>query len=43
MNPNLGLLQPYPFQRLKELIADIQPNADQALIDLSIGAETLAS
>ncbi len=37
MNPNLGLLQPYPFQRLKELIADIQPNADQALIDLSIG------
>ena len=37
MNPNLGLLQPYPFQRLKELIADVTPKTDQPTIDLSIG------
>jgi len=37
MNPYLDLLQPYPFQRLRELFAGITPNAQQSPIDLSIG------
>lgn len=37
MNPDLNRLQPYPFERLRELFADITPPADQHPIALSIG------
>ena len=37
MNPNLSKLQPYPFQRLKELCSNVTPCADYSPIDLSIG------
>ena len=37
MNPHLDLLQPYPFQKLKELLKDITPVAGLTHIDLSIG------
>ena len=37
MNPNLNLLQPYPFQRLRELFAGITPNPAFNNINLSIG------
>ena len=37
MNPDLGLLQPYPFERLRQLFAGITPAADLAPINLSIG------
>jgi len=37
MNPLLDLLHPYPFERLRELTADIKPNADFAPISLGIG------
>ena len=37
MNPDLDRLQPYPFERLRELFADIQPAAGLAPINLSIG------
>ena len=37
MNPNLSLLQPYPFQRLRELFAGITPNSAFNNINLSIG------
>ncbi len=37
MNPNLSLLQPYPFQRLRELFAVITPNPAFNNINLSIG------
>ena len=37
MNPNLSLLQPYPFQRLRELFAGITPNPAFNNINLSIG------
>ena len=37
MNPNLDLLQPYPFQRLRDLFKGIIPNANYAPINLSIG------
>ncbi|MXR38245.1 succinyldiaminopimelate transaminase [Craterilacuibacter sinensis] len=37
MNPNLALLQPYPFQRLRALLADVQPPPDKSAINLSIG------
>jgi N-succinyldiaminopimelate aminotransferase len=37
MNPNLDLLQPYPFQRLRELFAGITPNSAYSAINLSIG------
>lgn len=37
MNPNLNLLQPYPFQRLRDLFKGITPNADFTPINLSIG------
>lgn len=37
MNPDLGLLQPYPFERLRQLFAGITPAADVAPINLSIG------
>lgn len=37
MNPNLNLLQPYPFQRLRDLFQGITPNAAFKPINLSIG------
>jgi len=37
MNPNLNLLQPYPFQRLRELFSGITPNQRLEPINLSIG------
>ena len=37
MNPRLGLLQPYPFERLRELLAGVTPPAELKPINLSIG------
>ena len=37
MNPNLSQLQPYPFQRLRDLFAGITPNPAYKNINLSIG------
>ncbi|MSP86441.1 MAG: succinyldiaminopimelate transaminase [Methylotenera sp.] len=37
MNPNLNLLQPYPFQRLRDLFKGTTPNPSYSAINLSIG------
>jgi len=37
LNPNLDKLQPYPFERLRQLFADLSPPADKSPIALSIG------
>ena len=37
MNSNLNLLQPYPFQKLKQLFADSEPPSIYHPIDLHIG------
>jgi N-succinyldiaminopimelate aminotransferase len=37
MNPNLSKLQPYPFQRLRDLFEGITPNPQLSAINLSIG------
>ena len=37
MNPRLDLTRPYPFERLRLLLADSHPPTDRALINLSIG------
>ncbi len=37
MNPDLQILQPYPFERLRRLKADIVPAAELTHIDLSVG------
>lgn len=37
MNENLNLLQPYPFQRLRDLFATIAPNTQYTPVNLSIG------
>ena len=37
MNSNLNCLQPYPFQRLRDLFAGITPNPAYSAINLSIG------
>jgi N-succinyldiaminopimelate aminotransferase len=37
MNPRLDRLQPYPFERLRRLFADLEPPADRKPIALSIG------
>ncbi len=37
MNPDLDRLQPYPFERLRALLAGVTPPADLAPINLSIG------
>jgi N-succinyldiaminopimelate aminotransferase len=37
MNPLLTLLQPYPFERLKKLTADVKPNPAYRAISLGIG------
>jgi len=37
LNPRLGKLQIYPFERLRTLLADVTPNPSLRPIDLSIG------
>ena len=37
MNHLLGRLQPYPFERLRALLADVKPNPDYRPIGLGIG------
>ncbi|MGZ5685389.1 MAG: succinyldiaminopimelate transaminase [Usitatibacter sp.] len=37
MNPRLGLLLPYPFEKLRELVAGVAPPAHLRAINLSIG------
>lgn len=37
MNPNLNLLHPYPFQKLRTLFSGITPDASYSAINLSIG------
>jgi N-succinyldiaminopimelate aminotransferase len=37
MNPRLGLLQPYPFERLRQLLAGVTPPAGLAPISLGLG------
>jgi N-succinyldiaminopimelate aminotransferase len=37
MNPGFDALQPYPFERLRALLADLTPPAGLPLVDLSIG------
>jgi N-succinyldiaminopimelate aminotransferase len=37
LNPRLSLLQPYPFERLRQWFAGVAPNPAQTPIDLSIG------
>ncbi len=37
MNPRLNQLQPYPFQKLRELFAGVTPNPALSAINLSIG------
>ncbi len=37
MNPNLDLLHPYPFQKLRDLFCGVTPNPDYSPINLSIG------
>jgi N-succinyldiaminopimelate aminotransferase len=37
MNPELARLQPYPFQRLAELLRGVTPPADKSAIRLSVG------
>ena len=37
MNSNLSKLQPYPFQRLRDLFTGIRPNAAYEPVNLSIG------
>lgn len=37
MNPLLDRLQPYPFERLKQLFASVQPNPNYSPISLGIG------
>lgn len=37
MNPKLATLQPYPFERLRQLLADVQPPTNLPPINLSIG------
>lgn len=37
MNSILDRLQPYPFERLRALLADVEPSADHRPLNLSIG------
>ena len=37
MNPKLSLLQPYPFERLRQLFAGVKANPDLRPISLGIG------
>lgn len=37
MNPDLNHLQPYPFEKIRTLLADITPPAELAAVSLAIG------
>ena len=37
MNPHLPLLQPYPFEKLRQLLAEVSPQETRSPIALSIG------
>ena len=37
MNPHLSRLHPYPFERLRHLLAGVQPNPDYRPVSLGIG------
>lgn len=37
MNPHIDRLQPYPFERLNALLADLTPNPERSRVSLSIG------
>ncbi|MGH8160628.1 MAG: aminotransferase class I/II-fold pyridoxal phosphate-dependent enzyme, partial [Gammaproteobacteria bacterium] len=37
MNPDIERLRPYPFERLRRLLANTTPPGDRAVISLSIG------
>ncbi len=37
MNPRLKLLQPYPFERLREILRGVEPSAGHTPINLSLG------
>ncbi len=37
MNPLLSRLQPYPFERLRQLFAGVTPNPAYSAISLGIG------
>lgn len=37
MNPDIQKLQPYPFDRLRGLLAGVQPHPELPFVDLSIG------
>jgi N-succinyldiaminopimelate aminotransferase len=37
LNPRLDLLQPYPFERLRQLLAGVAPNASLSPISLGLG------
>jgi N-succinyldiaminopimelate aminotransferase len=37
MNPRLGLLQPYPFEKLRQLLAGVAPPEGISPIALSLG------
>ncbi|GAB2901673.1 succinyldiaminopimelate transaminase [Microvirgula curvata] len=37
MNPHLERLEPYPFQKLRDLFGDLSPNTEYSAINLSIG------
>ena len=43
MNPDLDLLHPYPFEKLRVLFGDVEPNPELAPIALSIGEPKHAS
>ncbi len=43
MNPRLAHLNPYPFERLKQLLAGVTPNADLRPLNMSIGEPKHAS
>ena len=37
MNKRLNQLQPYPFERLNELLANVTPKTDEDFISLALG------
>ena len=37
MNPNIDRLQAYPFERLRGLLKEVQPDASMSALNLSIG------
>jgi len=43
MNPDIARLHPYPFEKLRELFADLRPDSSKTAIALSIGEPKHAS